>query len=227
MHLEDFSDVGLGSGNGVWDGQSMADKEGLATKFGHWTAVYGAYLFLAGWSYLKFYFRVFGVDTSWLDLGFNETIARGFSVLFGTGAYLSIIYLVVFVVSVCVEVFSKSRNRFLETAIPLFLVTLFPATYFVARLAGIEQANSDRGNQTSLPTLTFAAAACDYGGKLVYVKGELFYIYNLAYLSASQSSAPCPFDVTNASQTVPQVWIVRSQELKDIRLVHYQKEAKP
>jgi hypothetical protein len=54
------------------------EKDSLASKFGHWTALYAAYSFLAGRSYLKYYFGVFGVDTGWLDLGSNDTMEWGF-----------------------------------------------------------------------------------------------------------------------------------------------------
>jgi hypothetical protein len=154
-------------------------KDSLASKLGHWTGLYAAYLFLAGWSYLKYYFGVFGVDTGWLDLGLNDTMAQGFSVLFGSGVFLSIVYVVVFLLSVAVEAFPRNRSRLMDMEIPLFLVFLFPVTYGIARRAGIGQANVDRGDKPSLPTLVFTAGSCDYRGKLVYLKSELFYVSNL------------------------------------------------
>ena len=204
----------------------MANAEGLASKLGHWSAVYAAYLFLAGWSYIKFYFHVFGIDSNWLELGLNDTIAEGFSVLFGAGYYLSMIYLFVFLVSVGVEVYAKPR-RWLETAVALALVFLFPATFFTARRAGIQQADNDRGKRTSLPTVTFSVSSCDYKGKLVYLKGELLFIYRVSYLTVPENAASCSIDVTQTSEEVPQVWIARSGELKDMRVTHYQEEAKP
>jgi len=88
-----------------------AEKEGLSAKFGHWTALYAAYLFLAGWAYLRHYFEVFGVDTGWLDIGLSDTIAQGFSVLFGRGWPLSLVYLVIFLLSLALEVFWVNRSR--------------------------------------------------------------------------------------------------------------------
>jgi hypothetical protein len=223
-----------------------AEKEGLSTKFGHWTALYAAYLFLAGWSYLKYYFGVFGVNTGWLDFGFNDTIAEGFSVLFGAGALLSVVYLSIFLLALFLEVFGKTRSRSADALVPLCLVLLFPVAYGVARHAGIRQANTDRGDNTSLPTIAFTAGSCDYRGKLVYIKSDLLYIYNLAYqpsmakLTSSDSSGAalpkaglrsspgkCPFDLADVSPLVPQLWLARSGDLKEVKVIHYAKEAKP
>jgi hypothetical protein len=205
---------------------ALADKEDLSAKFGHWMALYAAFLFLAGWSYLKYYFRVFGVETGWLEFGFNDTLARGFSVLFGAGALLSIVYLSIFLLTLVVEVFFKKRSQIVDGLIPLLLVLLFPVTYGVARNAGIRQANTDRGNSTSLPTIAFTAGSCDYRGKLVYLKGDQFYVFNLAYLSSPAKPASCQLDLAGAPTLIPQLWLVRSSDLKEVRVIHYEREAK-
>lgn len=202
-----------------------ADKEELSAKFGHWMALYTAFLFLAGFSYLKYYFRVFGVDTGWLEFGFNDTLASGFSVLFGSGALLSLVYLGVFLLTLICEVFYERRSRIVDALVPVLLVLLFPVTYQVARCAGIQRANNDRGSTTLLPTIAFTAGRCDYSGKLVYIKGDQFYVAGLAYLPSSAKQTSCPFDLTDASK-VPQLWLLRSSDLNDVRVIHYEKEAK-
>jgi hypothetical protein len=203
------------------------EREGLSAKFGHWTALYAAYLFLAGWAYLRYHFGVFGVDTGWLDLGLNDTIAQGFSVLFGRGWPLSLVYLIIFLLSLALEVFWVNGSRKANACVACALVLFFPVTFWVARCAGISQANRDRGDKTSLPTITFAAGPCGYRGKVVYVKGESLYIYDLAYLEEPGKSVVCPFNLKDVSPVVPQLWLVRSVDLKDVRVVHYEKEAKP
>jgi hypothetical protein len=206
-------------------GSADAEKEGLSAKFAHWMALYAAFLFLAGWTYLKYYFTVFGVNSGWLDFGFNDTLAHGFSVLFGTGALLSIIYVVIFLLTLIREVFLKP-SPILDALIPVILVLLFPATYGVARYAGIRQANNDRGEKSSLPTIAFGAGSCDYRGKLVYLNGDLFYISNAAYLTIPRNPTSCPLDLTDSSILVPQLWLVRSSDLKEIRVIRFGKEAK-
>jgi hypothetical protein len=218
------------------------DKENLSGKFGHWTALYAAYLFLAGWAYLRRYFEVFGVDVGWLDFGFNDTIAQGFSVLFGKGRSLSVVYLAIFLVSLGIELFWVNRSQWVDASLAFGLVLFFPLTFWVAGCTGISQANTDRSDKTSLPTITFAAGPCGYRGKAVYVKGESLYIYDLDYLAAetgNPSVAPnnkrptekpvvCPFDLGESSEVhVPELWLMRSGDLKDVRIVHYEKEAKP
>jgi hypothetical protein len=169
---------------------------------------------------------VFGIDTGWLDLGFNDTIAQGFSVLFGKGALLSVVYLSIFLLTLLLEVSGKKRSRIASALMLLCLVLLFPIAYGVARHAGTRQANTDRGDSTSLPTIAFTAGSCDYRGKLVYLKGDLFYIYNLAYQPGS-GKPTCPFDLKGVSPLVPQLWLARSGDLKEVKVIHYLKETKP
>jgi hypothetical protein len=189
-------------------------------------ALYAVYLFLAGWAYLRYYFRVFGIDTGWLGVGFNDTVADGFSVLFGPGVYLSLIYLVVFLATVVVDLWTKLK-RSAQTIVAILLVMLFPMTFYAARRAGIEQANIDRGDRTSLPTIAFTAGGCDYRGKLVYIQSESLYLYNLTYSVNPPKNASCPFDLAGTTPAVPMLWIVRLSDLKDVTVLHYQKEAKP
>jgi hypothetical protein len=190
-------------------------------------ALYAVYLFLAGWAYLRYYFSVFGVNAGWLDLGVNDTIAQGFSVLFGTGWPLSVVYLIVFLLSLGIEVFWVTHGKKVDTFVVCVLVLLFPVTFWVARYAGVIQANKDRSDKTSLPTITFAADKCAYRGKVVYIKAEALYVFDLSYLEMPTNGVVCPFDLTGASPEVPQLWLMRSSDLKDVRVIHYQKEVKP
>ncbi len=206
------------------------ESKAFSEKLAHWIALYAAYLFLAGWTYIDYYFGVFGINSRWLELGLNDTIARGFTVLFSSGAWLSFIYVCVLVVSLVVEIFLTKNSRAISALASIALVLLFIPTYCVARKAGIEQANTDRSAKTTLPTITFMQKLCAYRGKLVYVKTDLFYIYNLANLSGGSSpdkTHPCPIDIDGGSTSVPQLWLVRASDLADMRIVQYEKEAKP
>jgi len=201
-------------------------NEALWAKFGHWMALYAAYLFLAGWAYLMYYFRVFGIDASWLGVSFNDAVADGFSVLFGPGVYLSLIYLAVFLATLVVDLWTKLK-RWGQTIVAILLVILFPMTFYAARRAGIRQANIDRGDLTSLPTIVFTAGECAYRGKLVYIQSEALYLYDLTYSVQPAKNTSCRFDLAGTTPPVPMLWIVRLADLKDVTVVHYQKEAKP
>ena len=194
-------------------------------------ALYAVYLFLAGWSYLRHYFERFGINNGWLDFGFNETVAQGFTVLFVAKIKLSIIYLLVVLISLLVEVILGRPNRILNTIVACLLIAFFPLVYTFAGEAGSTQADVDRGGDTHLPTLDFTAGSCSYIGKLVYVKGDLVYVHNLQLLSSSNAPKPqarpetrsqaCPFDLEGASSEVPQLWLIRSADIKDARIIHY------
>jgi hypothetical protein len=147
--------------------------------------------------------------------------------LFGKGWELSLVYIVIFILFLVIEVLLPVRSRKIDAAFTCVLVLFFPVTFWVARCAGVSQANKDRGEKTSLPTVTFTADACGYGGKVVYVKGDSLYVYNLAYFGEPAKPATCPFVVGSQPSIVPQLWLLRSGDLKDVRVVHYEKEAKP
>jgi len=228
----------------------QAKSESIATRFEYWFAIYAAYLFLAGWTYLDYYFALFGASAGWLEFGLNDTLARGFTVLFGTGGWMSVVYLVVLLVSLFVEIFLTSRGRLVSTVATLVLVIMFIPTYCIARRAGIRQANIDRGSTTMLPTVTFSDKGCTYRGDLLYAKGELLYVHNLvkvpdATVDDNMNSAAargsvqartkldstpipkCPIEVGESSGMIPQLWLVRLDGLEDVRIVHYQKEVQP
>jgi len=52
------------------------------------------FTFLAGWTYLDFYFAVFGINAKTLAFGLNDVITRGFTAVFDAGVWLSILYLI-------------------------------------------------------------------------------------------------------------------------------------
>ncbi len=201
--------------------------DSLLAKFAHWATLYAAYLYLAGWGYLRTYYHVFGVGGSSLDIGFNDTLAQGFAVLFGSGWALSLIYVVVFGLSVVVEMTALGRRTLLRTALPTILVAFFPVTYLFATRAGIDRANIDRGQHTTLPSMAFTAGTCAYNGKLVHLKGDLLYVYNLAYLGVPHCCDGCPLDLSNTSPSVPQLWLIRAADIRDVRVIHYAKEVAP
>ena len=148
-----------------------AKSEGIASKLGAWIVIYGIYLFLAGWTYLDYYFAIFGINAKWLKFELNDVIARGFTVLFDAGAWLSIVYVIVLGISLIVEIFKKkSGSGYAVVAIGL-VIGFFP-TYCISKHAGMESAKKDRGPTSTLATITFTQKGCTYRGKLVYINGE-------------------------------------------------------
>jgi hypothetical protein len=213
--------------NGALRDTSLPGGEtaGLAARFAHWLALYGAYLFVAGWTYLDHYFRVFGISPRWLELGVDDTVARGFAVLFGAGEALTWIYLTALAIAILIEYFFPARSRSINTAAAIALVLLFVPTYLVSRRAGISAANIDRSDKTTLPTVTFAQQSCSYMGKLVYLRNDTLFVSTLQQTGPA-STGPCPIDRPADAGGVPQLWLLRSTDLQDVRVIHYDREAK-
>ncbi len=204
-----------------------AKSDGIAGKFGAWIAVYAIYLILADWTYLDSYFAVFGINAKSLEFGLDDVLARAFTVLIDAGFLLSIVYLAVFGVSVIVEAFKKDSGiSYVITAI--LIVAGFVPTYYIAKSAGRDRANTDRGDRTKLAHLSFIEKGCSYHGKLVYLKGDTLYVYNLRPFPDNRAPGPnCPIALPDKEHqsTIPQIWIIRNSELEDVRIDQYAKEA--
>ena len=219
----------------------MADpvkSDSIAGKLGAWIAVYGFYLFLAGWTYLDFYFAVFGINAKTLEFGLNDVIARGFTVLFDAGAWLSIVYLIVLGISVLVEALKKDSGVIYAFTAIILAVGFIP-TYLIAKSAGVSRANQDRSEQTTLAHISFIEKSCSYQGKLVFIKSETLFINNLRPFPDGNATGPsCPIALKSKTelekdqidknhQQIPQLWMLRTGDLQDIRIEHYQQKVEP
>ena len=107
------------------------------------------------------------------------------------------------------------------------LIVMLVPTYLVSRTAGVQAANRDRSGATRLATITFTQGHCDYRGKLVDLKSELLFVYNLAKVTGPISpDKPCPIEPL-AESKVPPLWLIRSDAVSDARIIHYAQEAIP
>ena len=204
--------------------------ETLAGRLGPWLGIYVAYLFFAGWTYLDFYFAVYGINAQWLDLGVNDVIARGFVVLFDGGIWLSSVYLLILLLSLIADVLGMS-NRLLNVILVFLLAIGFIPTYFIAKNAGVASANIDRSGQTHLASITFSDGGCVYRGDLVYLKGDALYVNDLKLVSSSDHSPStghaCHIQVVAETSEIPQLRLIRLTEIQDVRVVHYSREVRP
>jgi hypothetical protein len=58
-------------------------------------------------------------------------------------------------------------------------VVLLPAVYFVSRSAGQQKAKVDAGLMSTLPGVTFTFERRPFIGKLLYVKGDSYFIHRV------------------------------------------------
>jgi hypothetical protein len=136
------------------------------------------YIFLSGWAFDDYYFRFFGLDPKFLDVGFHDTLVRGFTVIFIGARWLSTFYVALFLTPPILNISSwRPLIRLLLMAV--LFVGLLPAVYLISRSAGEQKARIDAGSASTLPAMTFTFQKRSLVGKLLYLKGDLYFIHRV------------------------------------------------
>ncbi len=153
----------------------------------------------------------FGVNPRWLDIDVHDSLTKGFTILFGGGGaeYLWVVYLMMAIAPVAVEALGMLKDypkvrRGLEFVLVVLLAALLPVTYLISRKAGMNRANLDRGNGSTLPTINFTAKGGPCTGQLLFLKNGMYYIHN-----AQGQNKP----------TVQEVSIFRAEDVRDVTLI--------
>jgi hypothetical protein len=137
-------------------------QEGLIAKLAQLLALYVVYVFLSGWTFFDFYYRQFGVDPRWFDLPLQETLVKGFTILFTSGTWLWPVYAAMLVGPLWVDGAEFLRDRlWVRLLLVLFMMMgILLCVYFISRHAGTSEAKNDQGSPTRLAPATFSLKAC-------------------------------------------------------------------
>lgn len=205
----------------VADGTKTAggDDSDLLSTLSKLLPVYAIYLFVSGWAFWDYYYRYFGIDPRSLDIGFYDTLMKGFTVLFtaekltvmsfleGAGL-LWLIYVALIVLTVVVL---KKVGQRLSSSIVIttLLILILLAVYFISRNAGLERARLDTSDETRLPAIVFTDGTCTYHGKLLLLKGETYFINGVAPIGTGNQ---CPVSGNL------QISIYRASELSEVKI---------
>jgi len=187
-------------------------QESFIAKLTQLTALYVVYVFLSGWTFFDFYYRQFGVDPRWFDLPIQETLVKGFTILFTSGTLLWGCYGVMLLVPLWVDGSAKFRDRFLvRLLVSAVLIGVLLCVFFISRHAGIAEAKNDQaGTPTRLAPATFTLKSClernesktkevsrtiqgkgdpgkrlekcDYSGQILIFRNGIYYMYKVASL---------------------------------------------
>jgi hypothetical protein len=117
-------------------------ENGIVSKLTQLFALFVIYVFLSGWTFFDSYYRSFQIDSRWLDLPFQEVLAKGFTILFTSGYWLWPLYTLMILTSVLFEDFEFVRNRLKAsrlavTAILCFVLCgILVGVYFASQSAG-------------------------------------------------------------------------------------------
>lgn len=136
------------------------------------------YIFLSGWAFDDYYFRFFGLDPKFLDLGFHDTLVRGFTIIFVGARWLAVLYVALFLVPSFLNI-SSARSLVKIVSMAVLFVGLLPAVYLISRTAGERKAKLDAGSVSTLPAVTFMFQKRPHIGKLLYIKGDIYFIHRV------------------------------------------------
>jgi hypothetical protein len=199
---------------------SESDR-GFIAKLTQLFAVYVIYVFVSGWTFLDYYFREFGVDPRWLDFPVQETLVKGFTVLFTNGLWLWPIYATMLIVPLLVDGIPQLRRRVSARIIAsCFLFVTLVGVYFASRSAATAEARIDKSPQTRLPVIIFARKppcpspsagtqpTCEYIGTTLAVRNGLLYLHHVT---------------TRDKQDGPSlaVSVFRVEDLADIQMIEH------
>lgn len=191
---------------------SNGDGSGLLSNVVKLLPVYAVYVFIAGWTFNDYYFRYFGVNPKWLDIAFHDTLTKGFTILFaGGGLKLGLLYALMIGVPLVAEgsLELQKHNRIrivLKIILIAALTAILPLIYWISRAAGINQAKTDKGSQSTLPTVSFTSNKHQYRGHLLFMKSGTYFVHNVDEKDESE---------------VQELSIFRAEDVSDIRVVEF------
>jgi hypothetical protein len=171
--------------------------------------IYVVYLFLSGWAFNDYYFRFFGLDSRFLDVSFHDTLLRAFTLIFATADWtLWFLYGSLFLVPPLVNRFAL-RSALKIVLLSIFFVALLLWIYFISRSAGEQKARIDKGDLSTLPAITFTLQKQPLVGKLLYMKGELYFVDRVR-----------PQGDEKPGQL--QLSLYKASEIEDVKIVEHQ-----
>ena len=160
--------------------------------------LYVVCIFLSGWAFDDYYFRLFGLDPRFLDLGFHDTLVKGFTIIFAGASWLTVPYGALLLVTLFL-----SLIRWPPWVKFLFMAVLFTAlllsVYLISRSAGERAARIDKGDHSTLPDITFSLGKRALIGKLLFVKGDAYFVHRLRHLG-DESGGELQLSVCKASE---------------------------
>jgi hypothetical protein len=206
----------------------------VVSKLSGLIGLYAVFVYLSGWTFLDYYYRSFGLNTTWLDISITETLMKGFIILFEGGQLLWFIYVFVVVVPVLFEVFPRLRVHIMaQIVIACLMLSCLPIAYYISKSAGEKAAAIRQGPQTALPDVSFeiqcGRAFKKHVGKLLYVKNGFYYLHRVQPLEGQSVKQEKPWKQENApiedmcpipkSAEVGVLTVLRSEIVRELQIV--------
>jgi hypothetical protein len=178
--------------------------------------LYGVYVFISGWAFLDYYFRYYGIDPRWLDIGSYDILIKGFTALFTGGGWLWPLYILLIVIPVIAE-FEVRRATLSVLLVSGALIVILLGVYWVSRNAGEAMAKKDKGDQSTLASITFRDKAenVQYHGKLVLFRSGTYFVHDAEPIPNPKTG------ITSYGSNI-EVSVFRAEDITDIRIAEHQ-----
>lgn len=192
----------------------------IVGKISGLVGLYAVFVFISGWTYFDAYYSSFGIYARWLDLSVTETLTKGFLILFEQpGQWLWLVYLFVVVVPVIFEVVPRFKTRIaLQVIVAGIMLACLPATYIIARGAGLSAASTNQGNDTNLPFIRFNTKCGMFSGRLLFIKDHDLYIHDLTRDDELKTNSGC-FALSQKERGNHFLYVYRLEDVKEVEIV--------
>jgi hypothetical protein len=193
----------------------------IVGKISGLVGLYAVFVFISGWTFLDFYYRQFGVYTRWIDISIQETLMKGFIILFEGGHWLWAIYLFIIVVPILFEVFPRfQRHIVVQLLVACLMFSCLPLTYYISRNVAEVTAARNQSTASVLPDVRFSTKCGIYVGKLLYQRDSSYYLHDVRFLKKAN---PLPDEclVPSDPHMAHELTILKSEVVHDLKIAEY------
>jgi hypothetical protein len=192
-------------------------ESGLVSAVSKLLVLYAIYVFISGWAFLDYYFRYYGVDPRWLDLSIYDILIKGFTILFTGGWLLWPIYLILIPAPLIAE--RKLKNQICSVlTITVVLLSILLMVYTISRRAGEERARLDKGNESTLPAITFTykASKLQYHGRVLAFRTGTYFVHGVELIPGQDRKAINPFE-----GSALELSLLRAEDITDVTIIEH------
>ena len=150
----------------------------------------GILSYVSGWSFLAHYYDYFGLSLRDTDVGLYGLLIHGLSAMqIGKGRTIIIFFILVGVLFFLVKVNARN-NRMISFLCGIAILILIGATSWFAGIAGIDSAQEDAGESSSMPNIPIRSNSNPPNcrtGKLLSRKDNTYFIVRIHDCNQSPS----------------------------------------
>jgi hypothetical protein len=185
----------------------MAQDKNFLTTLVTFLPIQVVELYLAGWTYNRFYYLPFGIDQRFFEFGPYDQASKGFALCREDGWLLVTFLIASITLPVIFHVDFKKKSQEVVRITGIFLLLSLSAwfAYIQASRDGRRDAERDLSDKSQLVSVNFVYRGVHYRGQLLGIKGETILVSRLDPFTGK----PDMYDIA----------IYRSGDLQDLKII--------